>query len=154
MAGHIDLTSQWVAQRFYFRATVDGTQLSLQEVTGLETTNKVIEYRHCDAEEFITQKRIGMTETSTLKLSKGVFEADSHFLDMFNEVYEKAYMSETTGRMDILVELLNELGDAIMVWNFHNCIPTKLGGVSLKSDASEAAVEEIEFVYEKMVTEL
>lgn len=154
MAGHIDLTSQWVAHRFYFRATVDGVQLSLQEVTGLETTNKVIEYRHSDSEDFITQKRIGMTETPTLKLSKGVFEDDDHFLEIFNKTYDKEYMSTTDGRMDILIELLNELGDAVMVWNFHNCIPTKIGGVSLKSDASEAAVEELEFVVESVLFSL
>jgi len=152
--GHIAAESQWVAAKFYFSVTVDGVVLSCQEVTGLETTNKVIEYRHCDNESFIVQKRLGMTETSNLKITKGVFEDDDHFLELFNRVYDKDYMSTPEGRMDILIELYNEHGDAIMVWNFHNCIPTKLGGVSLKSDANEAAIEELEFVYENMLTSL
>lgn len=154
MSGHLNPEEQWVAARFYFSVTIDGNILSCQEVTGLETTNKVIEYRHCDYEEFIVQKRIGMTETSNLKITKGVFEDDDNFLEHFNRVYDKEFMSTSEGRCDILIELFNEHGDAIMVWNFHNCIPTKLGGVSLKSDANEAAIEELEFVYEKMVTSL
>lgn len=153
MAGHIGL-DQWVAHRFYFRVTVDGTQLSVQEVTGLETTNKVIEYRHCDAEEFIVTKRIGMTETSTLKLEKGLFTDDSFMLDKFGQTWDKDYMSTTAGRFDVLVELLDELGDAIYVWNFHNCIITKLAHNGLKSDASEASMESLEIAYDKMVTSL
>ncbi len=153
MAGHLT-SDQWVISQFFFRVTVDGAQLSFQEVSGLETTNEVIEYRHCDAEEFITTKRLGMTKTSELTLKKGVFSADSHLLDLFNQVYEKEYMSTTDGRMDIMVELLDETGDAVMVWNLHNCIPTKLSLGGLKSDANEAAVEELTFVYEKMVVSL
>ena len=151
--GHIDSESHWVAAKFYFSVTIDGVVLSSSEVSGLETTNKVIEYRHSDNESFIVQKRIGMTETSNLKITKGVFEDDDHFLELFNRVYDKEYMM-SSGRMDILIELYNEHGDAIMVWNFHNCIPTKLGGVSLKSDANEAAIEELEFVYENLLTSL
>jgi phage tail-like protein len=151
--GHIDSESHWVAAQFYFSVTIDGVVLSCKEVSGLETTNKVIEYRHGDNESFIVQKRIGMTETSNLKVIKGVFEDDDHFLELFNRVYDKEYMM-SSGRMDILIELYNEHGDAIMVWNFHNCIPTKLGGVSLKSDANEAAIEELEFVYENLLTSL
>ncbi|MEM0997916.1 MAG: phage tail protein [Bacteroidota bacterium] len=153
MAGHIG-PEQWVISRFFFELIIDGTQLSCQEITGLETTNKVIEYRHCDNDLFIVQKRLGLTETSELKITKGVFEDDEELTIIFNEIFDKNFMSTTDGRRDILVNLLNELGDVVMSWNFHNCIPTKLGGVTLKSDANEAAVEEITFVYEQMLTSL
>lgn len=153
MSGHI-AEDQWVQSKFHFRVTIDGTQLSFQEVTGLETTNEVIEYRHGDHDLFITTKRIGMTKTSELTFKKGVFEGDDHLLEIFNETYDKHYASTADGRRDILVELLDETGDAVMVWNVVNAIPTKLGGVSLKSDANEAAIEEITFVYEQLLTSL
>jgi phage tail-like protein len=145
---------QWVISQFYFRVTVDGNQLSFQEVSGLETTNEVIEYRHGDSEEFITTKRLGMTKTSELTLKKGAFADDDNLMELFNKVYDKEYMSTTDGRMDIMVELLDETGEAMMVWNIHNAIPTKLSLGGLKSDANEAAVEELTFVYEKMVVSL
>jgi phage tail-like protein len=133
---------------------MDGNQISFQEVSGLETTNEVIEYRHGDSEEFITTKRLGLTKTSELTFKKGVFNTDDLMLEMFNKVYDKEYMSTEDGRMDVMIELLDETGDAVMVWNIHNFIPTKLSLGGLKSDANEAAVEELTGVYEKMIVSL
>lgn len=146
--------TDWVISQFYFRVTMDGNQISFQEVSGLETTNEVIEYRHGDSEEFITTKRLGLTKTSELTFKKGVFNTDDLMLEMFNKVYDKEYMSTEDGRMDVMIELLDETGDAVMVWNIHNFIPTKLSLGGLKSDANEAAVEELTGVYEKMIVSL
>ena len=154
MAGHIDMQAQWVQAKFYFEVFFDGVQLSFQEVTGLEFTNEVIEYRHGDSPEFVTQKRIGMSKTPELTFKKGVFEADSHLLDHMNEVHDKHFMTTEAGRRDLEIHLLDENGAPVMVWNVRNFIPTKLGGVSLKSDSNEAAIEEMTGVCEMITVAL
>lgn len=149
MAGHI-AEGNWAITNFFFRVTFDGTQLSFSEVSGLETTNDAIEYRHGDHPEFITTKRIGMTKTSTLSFKKGVFSGDDHLTTHFNQVYDKHFMSTTDGRIDLLIELLDELENTVMSWNVHNFIPTKLNLGGLKSVSTEIAIETLEGVYEKM----
>ena len=48
-----DFPDQWPVAKFHFRVDVDGTQISCQEVSGLEQTTEVIEYRHGDSEVLV-----------------------------------------------------------------------------------------------------
>jgi phage tail-like protein len=147
MAGHLS-ESQWGTPSFHFNVIIDGVQLSFQEVSGLTSTTEVIEYRHGDSVVFSPQKQLAQTKFDNLVLKKGVFAMDSHIIDLFNQVFDKNYMSHEDGRMDIVVNLLDELGAEVMTWNFTNCIPTKMSLGGMKSDSNEMAIEEIEFAVE------
>ena len=41
-----DFEGQWPIAKYHFRVTIDGEQISFQEVSGLEASTDVIEYRH------------------------------------------------------------------------------------------------------------
>ena len=149
-----DFEGQWPVSKYQFRVTIEGEQISFQEVSGLEASTDVIEYRHGDSEVFSKIKQAGLVKTTNLVLKKGVFDTDSRLVDLFQKIYDKQYYSEEGERMDIVVELLNETGDTVMTWNIEKAFPIKLTGTNLKSDANEVSVETIEFAYEGIKTEL
>lgn len=150
-----DFPDQWPIAAFHFRLTIDGEQISFQEVSGLDQEVDVIEYRHGDSEVFSNIKLAGLTKTSDLTCKKGIFKDDERLLGFMNRVYDKDYYSNNPdSRMDILVELLDETGDTMMTWNITNAFPIKLTGPSLNSQNSEVAVEEIVFAYETISTSL
>ncbi|MCB0643886.1 MAG: phage tail protein [Phaeodactylibacter sp.] len=149
-----DFEGQWPIPKFHFRVSVGDETMSFQEVSGLETTTEVIEYRHGDSEVFSTIKMAGLVKTGTLTLKKGVFTDDDRLLEIFNQIYEKDYYGEEDSRIDILVELLDETGETVMGWNIERAFPIKFSGTDLKSDANEVAIESIEFAYESIRTSL
>lgn len=148
-----DFPDQWPIPAFHFRVTIDGTQMSFQEVSGLDQEFDVIEYRHGDSETFSKMKMPGMAKYTNLVCKKAIFESDDRILEMYNKLYNKEYYSGDA-RPDILCELLDEQGNTVMAWNIQKAIPIKLTGPSLKSDGNEVAVESIEFVHEGITTSL
>jgi phage tail-like protein len=83
-----------------------------------------------------------------------VFTDDDRLLEFFNQIYEKSYYGQEDSRMDILVELLDEMGETVMGWNIQRAFPIKFSGTDLKSTANEVAIESIEFAYESIRTSL
>lgn len=144
----------WPEAAFHFRATVDGQQISFQEVSGLDQEAETINYRHGDNEDFHKTVRLGLWKTTNLVFKKAVFADDDRLLEMFNRMYDKEYYTSEDSRMEILVELLNETGETVMAWNVINAIPMKLTGPSLKSDSNEVAVESLEFQHEGITVSL
>lgn len=138
---------------FFFEVTIDGTEISFQEVTGLEMSAELLEYRHGNNPNFITQKRVGMRKASTITMKKGIFKSDSRVLDKFNKIIkEKEYYSNNGKPIPLKISLLDEEGEAVMVWNVANAVPLKMSGPTLKSDTNEVAIETIEFAHEGIET--
>lgn len=56
----------------------------------------------------------------------------------------------TIKRVPVVIRLLDEKGNASMVWTLQNAWPTKITGADLKSDGNEVAVETLEIAHEGM----
>ena len=54
----------------------------------------------------------------------------------------------TIKRLPVTISLLDEGGNATMVWTLTNAWPTKITGTDLKSEGNEVAIESIEIVHE------
>lgn len=148
-----DYEGMWPVAKFHYEVEIDGTPISFQEVSGLETETTVIEYRHGDSEVFSPNKMAGLIKTSNLVLKKGIFHDDEDMLEFWKAITEeKAYYTQDD-RMDITVELLDEQGEAVMSCNLTGCFPIKYSFTDLKSDANEVAIETIEFAYEEIEIE-
>ena len=132
---------------FYFEATISGKTISFQEVSGLEQSAELLEYRHGNSKNFITQKRVGMLKASTITFKKGIFKGDSELLDTFNKIHDKEYYSHGDP-IPLKVSLLDEKGETVIYWNISNAVPLKMSGPTLKSDTNEVAIETIEFAHE------
>ena len=147
-------TDNWPIAKFHFSVELDGTEISFQEVSGLEMHTEVIEYRHGDSPEFTMIKQAGLVKTANLVLKKGIFKDDSHLVDMFNKMFDKDYQSDRGERFDVLIKLMDEKGEDVMTWNVQNAFPVKYTGTDLKSSENALAIESLELAYDSIKVEV
>lgn len=134
----------WPLPSFYFKVEIDGIgEIACKEVSGLDIEAQIIEYRHGNSPAFSTIKMPGIKKSSNVSLKKGVFTKDNKFWDWFNMI-----KLNTIERKAVTISLLDEGGAPTMVWKLANAWPTKVTGVSLKSDGNEAAVESLDLAHE------
>ncbi len=90
----------------------------------------------------------GIKKYHDVELKKGVFVNDNKFFDWFAKI-----KLNTIKRLGVTISLLDEAGAPTMVWKLKNAWPSKITGVSLKSDGNEAAVESITLSHEGLTIE-
>lgn len=148
MAGEVQ-DNVWPLPAFYFKVEVEDLgEMSFKEVSGLDIEAQIIEYRHGNSPAFSTIKMPGLKKSSNIILKKGVFKSDNKFFDWFNEI-----KLNTIKRRAVTISLLDEEGNPTMVWKLSNAWPTKITGVSLKSDGNDPAVEQIDLAHEGLTIE-
>ena len=134
---------------FYFKVEIEDIgEIAFKEVSGMDMEAQVIEYRHGNSPVFSNIKMPGLKKTSNVSLKKGVFKSDNKFWDWFNEI-----KMNTIKRRSVTISLLDETGAPTMVWKLINAFPTKVTGVSLKSDGNEAAIETLDLAHEGLTIE-
>lgn len=136
----------WPLPKFYFSVQIGGASTSFQEVTGLDTESRPIEYRHGDSPSFYPIKMPGLGKVGNVTMRKGIFVNDTQLWDWFNQI-----KLNTIARQTVVVNLLDETGAPKMVWTLNNAFPTKVTGTDLKSEGNEVAVESVEIAYETLV---
>jgi phage tail-like protein len=137
----------WPLPKFYFSVTFDnGVTGSFQEVTGLETETKVIEYRHGDSNVFSPIKMPGLARVGNVTLRKGIFAGDVSFWNWYDQI-----KMNTIKRATVVVNLLDQTGAPKYVWTLNTAWPTKVTGTDLKSEGNEVAIESMELAFQTMV---
>ncbi len=148
MAGEVQ-DNVWPLPSFYFKVEIEEIgEISFKEVSGLNLETQVIEYRHGNSPDFSTIKTPGIKKYNDVELKKGVFVKDNKFFDWFAKI-----KLNTIKRLGVTISLLDEAGAPTMVWKLKNAWPSKITGVSLKSDGNEAAVESITLSHEGLTIE-
>jgi len=109
----------------------------------LDSEVDVIEYRHGDSPEFSTIKMPGLRKPSDVTLKKGMFTGDVDFFDWFGEI-----QMNTIERRTVQILLLNESGDAEIIWTLANAFPKQIQGTDLNSSSSDVAVETLVLAHE------
>ncbi len=132
--------------KFHFQVEWGGTRIGFTEVNGLTIENEVIEYRDGSSPEYSKIKMPGMQKYSNITLKRGTFRSDNEFFSWLNTV-----KLNTIERRDLTISLLNEEHEPVVVWKVKSAWPVKVEATDLKSDASEAAVENIELAHEGLV---
>jgi len=139
-------TSVWPLPKFYFSVQLgDDQEAKFQEVSGLESETKPIEYRHGNSPIFYPIKMPGLGKVGNVTMKKGLFTRDSKFWDWYSVI-----KMNTIVRRTVVISLLDENGAPTMVWTLHNAWPVKVTGTDLKSEGNEVAVESIELAYETL----
>lgn len=129
-------TTVWPLPKFRFSVDLGGTPMSFQEVSGLDVEAQRIEYRAGDSKAFPVTRMPGLKKYGDVTLKKGMFKGDRAILDWFSKIN-----MATIERKAVSISLLDEGGDAVVVWKLENAWPTKISGTDLKSTANEVAVE-------------
>ena len=136
----------WPLPKFYFSVQLgDDTSINFQEVNGLESETKPIEYRHGNSPVFYPIKMPGLGRVGNVTMRKGIFVNDQRFWAWYNEI-----KMNTIKRRTVVINLLDESAAPKMVWTLYNAWATKITGTDLKSEGNEVAVESIEVAFETL----
>lgn len=140
--------AEYPLPKFHFQVEWGGTKIGFTEVTGLEVTTDVIEYRDGVSPEFHKVKMPGMQKFSNITLKRGKFKSDNQFYDWWN-----TQQMNTVERRDLTISLLNENHEPVFVWKVKNAWPIKVNATDLKADGNEVAIETMELVHEGLTME-
>ncbi len=135
--------------KFHFRVEWGGTRIGFTEVTGLDKSLDVIEYRDGASPEYSKVKMPGLQKFSNVTLKRGTFESDNEYYVWLNTV-----QMNKIERRDLIISLLNEQHEPVMVWKVKNAFPVKVQSSDLKADGNEVAIETMELAHEGLVIEL
>ena len=140
----------WPLPKYYFSVDIgDQTDLAFQEITGLDATSDVVEYRHGNSPVHSVNKMPGLTDGSDITMKKGVFTGDNNFYDWIAKISLNTYE-----RLTIVIRLLDETGSPQMTWTCSSAFPKQIIAADLNSQSSEAAIETIVFNYGNLVMEV
>lgn len=138
----------WPLPKFFFKVMWDKEVMHFQEVSGLDVEAQPIEYRHGDSSAHSTVKMPGLKKYGNVTMKKGIFKSDNKFWDWFKQI-----QLNTIKRKSVIISLLDEKGNATMVWTLAQAWPTKITGTDLKADGNEVAIESIEIAHEGLTIE-
>lgn len=146
--GSAQSTNLWPMPKFYFKVVINSSEISFQEVSGLDTESQQIEYRHGNNPLFSTVKMPGIAKYSNVTMKKGVFKSDNKFWEWYNQI-----KMNTIKKEPVIISLLDEAGNPTITWTLTNAFPTKITSTDLKSDGNEVAIETIEISHEGLIIE-
>ena len=125
-----------------FRVEIDGLEVaSFAEVSGLEATIEVIEYRN-GSEDSTVRKLPGLAKYSNITLKRGIVG------DLSLWQWLRAVRQGEVQRRSGSIILLNERREEVRRINFRRGWPCKWVGPSLSAQANEVAIEMLELCHE------
>jgi phage tail-like protein len=135
---------------FYFSVKIDGVSTqtpdsAFAEADGLEAELGVFEVKE-GGENRYSHRLPDRATHGKLTLKRGVVMASSDLATWCKSTLESDFSSQVTTK-GITVSLLNEEGNPILVWNFHDAWPVKWSVASLDAKKNEVALETLEFSY-------
>jgi phage tail-like protein len=135
--------AQYPIPKFHFQVEWGGAKIGFTEVTGLDISTDVIEYREGTSPEYHKIKMPGMQKFSNITLKRGTFKGDNDFYNWFNTI-----ALNTVERRNLVISLLNENHEPVVVWKVKNAFPVKVQSTDLKADGNEVAIESLEIAHE------
>ena len=141
--GSTQSASIWPMPKFHFLVKWGDTQMSFQEVSGLEVKSDELKYRAGDSSIYSVVKMPGIVTYNNVTMKKVIFKGDNKFWDWFSQI-----KMNTIKRIDITICLLDETDSPTMTWTLKNAWPTKISSDGMKSDDNNIAIESIEIVHE------
>ncbi|MEO7313183.1 MAG: phage tail protein [Chitinophagaceae bacterium] len=134
--------------KFHFSVDWGGSRIGFTEVTGLDKSLEVIEYRDGASPEFSKIKMPGLQKFSNITMKRGTFVNDNEYFEWLQTVNMNQIQ-----RRDITISLLNEKHEPVFTWKIKNAFPVKVQSSDLKADGNEVAIETLEVAHEGLVLE-
>ena len=126
-----------------FLVNIDGiTASAFSEVSGLDASIDVVDYRAGNSNVSADQKLPGLTHYSNITLKRG-FTADLSLWNWFSGV-----VNGNLVRKNIVVTLLDPTEKPVLTWRIRNGWPSRWAGPVLNSTSSDVAIESLEIVHE------
>ena len=126
-----------------------GPDAGFEEVTGLESTVDVIEYRNGNSKENSVIKLTGLNKATDVIMRRGVIGSLALY-EWFNEIRNGNQNALRT----ITISLQNEdHSEVVMTWKLLRARIIKHSGGPLNGKGTDVAIEEIVLAYERLELE-
>ena len=130
---------------FHFEVEWGGSRVGFTEISGLDMTNEIIEYREGSYLDYHVTKMPGMSKFDQLTCKRGIMRGDNEFYDWLLTI-----KLNDVERRDLTISLLNEDHEPVATWQALSCFPCSLKGPSLNATGNEVAVEELGICFESL----
>ena len=134
---------------YHFMVEWGGSRANFIEVSGLEITTEVIEYREGGDPNQPARKLPGLTRCKNILLKRGILKGDNDFFNWMRTTTENQ-----VEHRDIIIKLLDKNQKLVMSWRALNAFPVRLSGPVLNAGANEVAIEELELTHDGLVIEV
>ena len=138
-------SEKWPLPAFHFKVEFDNQLLSFHEASGLGAQIESQKYRHGNSRQKSNYLIPSRPTFDAVTLKKGMFTGGGELFNWF-----KKNMRGSISTKDVTITLLNEKGNAEMLWKLTSAHPSKIIFPDFKSDASEVAIESLELEYEDL----
>lgn len=126
----------------------DNETIAFAEVTGLNVSTEVIEYRDGESKKMSPLKMPGMQKYTDISLKRGSLKSDNSFFEWWNTA-----ALNTVERRTVTISLLNEKHEPVITWKVQNAFPIKVDGGSLNAKTNEVLMESIDLAHEGLEIE-
>lgn len=116
--------------------------ISFQEVTGLQIDKQVKKPGFFQTLVSIFRKVLGLRQPGVVTLTNVIVPSDWILKALYDQVNQKEFT-----RQRVMINLLDEEGNAVLTWTLKNAWIRKLSFSNLKSNANELADYTIELVH-------
>jgi phage tail-like protein len=126
-----------------FLVSIDGiTAGSFTEVSGLDVSIDVIDYREGNSGGPFDQKLPGLNRVSNVTLKRGLTQDFSLWAWMNNVV------TGNIQRTTVHITLLDQTDKPVLAWKLKNAWPCKWTGPVLNANSGDVAIETLEIAHE------
>lgn len=126
-----------------FRVAIDGISASsFSEVSGLDVSLDVVDYRAGNDSQNGVEKLPGLNKYSNVTLKRGLTS------DLSLWTWTQNVLKGTSDRRAVQITLLDQSDTPVLIWTLTNAWPCKWSGPVLAAMSSEVAIEALELSHE------
>jgi len=118
------------------------TSSAFSEVSGIEASIDVIDYRNGDSAVNTPQKLPGLNRYPNITLKRG-FTPDFSLWNWINNA-----LTGSVTRATVLITLRDQADNPVWLWKLKNAWPCRWSGPLLIANSSEVAIETVEICHE------
>jgi phage tail-like protein len=128
---------------YNYRVTVGKLTIGFSEVSGLNVDYEPVTYKHGLSFAMGVKIIPGMRQPVKLTMKKGVVKGNDFLAGWLQGAYANPFKN---AKEDILIDLCDESGQAVVRWKVQGALPVKLDAPGFDANSNEVAVETLELV--------
>jgi phage tail-like protein len=135
---------------YNYRVTVGQLTLGFSEISGLSVEYEPVTYKH--GLSFVMGVKIipGMRQPVKLTMKRGIVKGSDVLYSWLYGTYADPFKS---AKRDILIDLCDETGSAIVRWKVQGALPIKIDAPTFDANSNEVAIETLEVIAQDLQAE-
>ena len=136
---------------YRYRVTIDNQDtITFSEVSGLDVSYETITFKESLLSDQTGQAGPniyylqGQRQPVNISLKKGILRKESK--EQLDDWFQQHYNNQRLYKKDVVIDLMDEVGDVVVSWKVANAFPTKLSAPTFNADGNDVAVETMELM--------